>query len=109
MEEASSTVDDAAVKMDGKEVDSYHGSMMMDDGRQRRRTENMGLMTQIRAAVLDGRAEPQPAESAEADDGVSVGLGMSSDGEMGAAALDERVEARTSSLHATSAGRKINV
>ena len=29
MEEASSTVDDDAVRMDGKEVDSYHGSMML--------------------------------------------------------------------------------
>ena len=44
MDEASSTVDDGAVKMDGKEVDSYHGSMMMDDDRQRRKTENIGVM-----------------------------------------------------------------
>ena len=34
MDEASSTVDDGAVKMNEEMVDSYHGSMMMDDDRQ---------------------------------------------------------------------------
>ena len=92
MEEASSTVDDDAVEMNGNEGDSYHGSMMLDDGRQRRRTENMGQSTPIRAAILDGRVGEMQTASADADDGAGVGSGASIEGEMEAAALDGRVE-----------------
>ena len=73
MEEASSTVDDDAVRMYGKEADSYHGSMMLDDGRQRRRTENMGQSTPIRAAILDGRVGEMQTASADADDAAFCG------------------------------------
>ena len=59
-------------------------------------------MTPIRAALLDGRAEPPQAESADADDGASVGLGVSTGGEMGAAALNEQVEANAGVLNARS-------
>ena len=92
MEEASSTVDDAAVRMDGKEVDSYHGSMMHGEARQRRRTENVGQNTPIRAAIFDGRVGELRTAGADADDGVSVGSCAHIEGEMGTAALDRRVE-----------------
>ena len=39
MEKASLTVDDGAVKMNEEMVDSCHGSMMMVDDPQRRKTE----------------------------------------------------------------------
>ena len=68
--ETTSSADDVASEANEVDTDSYHGKQKVGEAVQRLVTMEMGEMTPIRAAILDGRVG---ARRTTADDGRTDG------------------------------------
>ena len=95
--ETSSSVDDVASETANEGMESYHGSIKVGEAVQRRETMELGEMTPIRAAILDGRVGGRRTTADDGEDVLAVATKASGDGDEVAGKSDGKKAAAASS------------